>query len=480
MQIFGGKGRGKLIKERPPTSQQNEKLSFGSKIAFALGGLGVAIGPGTIIPFWYTFFLTDIARLDLGLVSLFWAIVTIWDALNNPIVGYLSDRTRTRWGRRRPYLLFGALPVGAFFLLLWWIPPTTSQHLLFLYYLAAYILFETTATAVNCPYLALAPELTRDHDERTSLMTAQMAVTILAGVLVPVFFGSIILPMFPDRDPRAYQLLALICGCIFVMAYLITFLGTRERVEERPVQDPSFRETTHSILRNRPFRYALAIYILGWMAVSVAIALFAYYFINWIGMSMGQVSLAQGLIMLMAWLLLPAVLWLSRRFEKKTAYIAAVGSWAFLMLGTLWLPQGAVIPAFVFCALSGLGISAIHLIPSSMLPDIIEVDELASGHRQEGAYYGVAIFMNKLGEMVILTLLPIALRSFGYIQPTTAEPSPVQSLAALRALRLVIAILPAFLLSLSIVVAWKYPLTRARHAQIRRELALKASRENEP
>ena len=84
MQIFGGKGRGKLIKERPPTSQQNEKLSFGSKIAFALGGLGVAIGPGTIIPFWYTFFLTDIARLDLGLVSLFWAIVTIWGRTEQP------------------------------------------------------------------------------------------------------------------------------------------------------------------------------------------------------------------------------------------------------------------------------------------------------------------------------------------------------------------------------------------------------------
>lgn len=216
------------------------------------------------------------------------------------------------------------------------------------------------------------------------------------------------------------------------------------------------------------------------MTVSVAIALFSYYFINWTGMSMGEVSLVQAVIMLMAWLLLPAVMGFSRRFEKKTAYMFSVGSLALLMLGTLWLPQGAKTATFVICALSGLGISAIHLIPSSMLPDVIEVDELSSGHRQEGAYYGAAVFVNKLGEMVILTLLPFALRAFGYIQPSTGDPAPVQPAAALQALRLMIAILPAFFALLSVLVAWKYPLTRARHAAIRRELAERVSGDNQP
>jgi GPH family glycoside/pentoside/hexuronide:cation symporter len=212
----------------------------------------------------------------------------------------------------------------------------------------------------------------------------------------------------------------------------------------------------------------------------MAIALFSYYFINWTGMSMAEVSLVQAVIMLSAWLLLPAVMVFSRRFEKKTAYLLAVGSLALLMLGTLWLPQGVKTATFVICALSGLGISAIHLIPSSMLPDVIEVDELSSGHRQEGAYYGVTIFVNKIGEMVILTLLPIALRALGYIQPSAGDPAPVQPTTALQALRLMIAILPAFFALLSILVAWKYPLTRARHAEIRRELAERASDGNLP
>ena len=458
---------------------QDEKLRFRTKAAYALGGLGNAIGPGTIIPFWYTFFLTDIARLDLGLISLFWIVVTAWDALNNPLVGYLSDRTRSRWGRRRPYLLFGAVPFGLFFVLIWWIPPTQSQLLLFLYYLVAYILFGTTATAVTCPYTALAPELTRDHDERTSLVMYQMVVTILAGVLTPVLFGLVVLPMFPDRDPRAYQILALVCGICFAAASLLAFFGTRERHEFHQEQPLSLQETVRSILGNVPFRFALAIHVLGWMSVTVVMTLFTYYFIYWIGMDTGEVSLVQGGIMLMAWLLLPTVLWLSRRYEKKTAFILAAGSWTVLLLATLLLPQGAKIPAYIICGLSGFGIAAIHLIPSAMLPDVIEVDELASGHRQEGAYAGVTHFVSKLGQMVTLALMPVILHWAGYIQPGAENALPVQPAAALQVLRLTIAILPAIFLLGAMVVARFYPLTRERHAQIQRELAERMSLKRE-
>ena len=463
------------INANAPAHIRGDKLSFWTKTAYAIGDLGNSVGPGTIIPFWYTFFLTDIAQLDLSLVSLFWIIVTTWDAINNPLVGYISDRTRTRWGRRRPYLLIGAIPFGLSFMLLWWIPPIQGQGLRFAYYLLAYIFFETTATAVVCPHLALAPELSQDHDERTSLTMYRMVVTIAAGVLVPVLFGFLLLPRFPDRDPRPFQILAIISGICFMVAFLVTFFGTRERQDFQWVSAPPMRETTGFILRNVPFRYSLAIYVLGWMPVSVAQALFAYYFINWIGMRANEVSMAQGLIMLMAWLLLPVVLWLAKRFEKKTAYILAAGSWAVIMLVTLFIPQGARVPAYIICALSGFGIAAIHLLPSAMLPDVIEVDELASGRRQEGAYAGVTVFAGKLGQMAILALLPMMLRWSGYVQPSVDNPFPLQPASALQALRLMIAILPAVLLGVSMIVAWFYPITRARHAQIRNQIKERSS-----
>ncbi len=462
-----------MTSRREPTATAappGEKLSLWTKTAYAFGGIGNAIGLGAIIPFWYTFFLTDIARLDLGLISLFWVIVTTWDALNNPLVGYFSDRTRTRWGRRRPYLLFGALPFGLFFVLLWWIPPTHNQALLFAYYLVIYILFETAATLVSCPYSALAPELTRDHDERTSLMMAEMVVTILAGVLVPVLFSFVVLPLFPERDPRAYQLLALICGVSFVVTTLLTFFVTQERPETQRESPLSFRETVGYMLKNVPYRYALAIYVFGWMSVSVVTTLFAYYFIYWVGMSLDEVSILQGGIMLAAWLFLPVVSRLSLRFEKKTAYILAVGSWAVLMLFTLMVPQGSKFLAYLICGLSGLGISAIHLMPSSMLPDVIEADELVSGYRQEGAYSGMTTFSSKLGQMVVLALLPVLLNRTGYLPPGEGGAAAGQPASALQAIRIMIAVIPAVLLGLSLIAARLYPLTRAKHAQLRGQI----------
>ncbi len=258
------------------SATRSEKLSFWRKAAYGIGDLGNSVGPGTIVPFWYTFFLTDIARLDLRLVSLFWLVVTIWDAINDPLFGFLSDRARTRWGRRRPYLLFGALPFGVSFALIWLIPPTRSQLLLFAYYILAYIFYEAAFTAVSCPYAALTPELTLDHDERTSLVTYRMTVSIAAGLAAPLLLWKVIFPLFPDRDPRAYQVIGLIFGASFVPPLLIAFFGTRERPEFRQKAAPPLREALHFVLRNVPFRYTLALRILSWMPVVIVQAVFAY------------------------------------------------------------------------------------------------------------------------------------------------------------------------------------------------------------
>jgi len=460
-----------------PMTSPNEKLSFWVKAAYGIGDLGNSVGPGTVIPFWYTFFLTDVVQLDLRLVSVFWILVTIWDAINNPLFGFLSDRTRTRWGRRRPYLLFGALPFGVTFVLLWLIPPVKSQALLFAYYVVVYVLFETIFTAVSCPYLALTPELTQDHDERTSLVTYRMAVSIAAGLAAPLLFGLVIFPMFPDRDPRAYQTIGLICGASFIPPLLIAFLGTRERPEFQQESALPLREAVRFVLRNVPFRYALAISILSWMPVVIAQAVFAYYFIYWTGMTENETSLVQVAILGLALLFLPVVLWLARRLEKKTAYIVAAATWAVVMLTILWIPQGAKVLAAVLASLSGFGVAAAHLLPSAMMPDVLEVDQLMSGRRQEGIYMGVTVFVGRLAQAVVLALLPIALRWSGYVQPTPQNPTPSQPGSALNALRLLLAILPATLLAASIVVARAYPLTRKRHAEIRRELERRRERE---
>jgi len=447
-----------------------ERLPVRTKIAYAIGDFGNSVGPGTIIPFWYSIFLTDIARLDLRLVSLFWLIVTLWDAVNDPLFGFLSDRTRTRWGRRRPYLLFGAIPFGLLFALLWVIPPTPNPPLRFAYYTLVYILYEAAFTAVSCPYSALTPELTLDHDERTSLVTYRMAVSIGAGLLTPLVIGLLIFPRFPARDPRAYQTIGLLFGALFVPPLLITFAGTRERPEFQRSDPLPLWTSLRYVLRNTAFRYTLSIRILSWMPVVIAQSVFAYFLIYWTGMTEDETSLVQGVILGVAFLLLPLVLWLAKRLEKKTAFIIATSTWVAAMLSILLVPQGARLPAYIIAALAGFGVSATHVLPNAMAPDVLEVDELASGRRQEGAYAGVSVFVDKLARAGVLALLPAVLRWAGYVQPTDADLTPSQPTSALNALRFLISVVPAILLGLSILVAWFYPITRERYAEIRERL----------
>jgi len=449
----------------------SEKLSFWTKAAYAIGDLGESVGPGTIIPFWYLYFLTDVAKLNPALAGMAILMGKIWDAFNDPLMGALTDRTRSRWGRRRPYLLFGALPFGVSFALLWYVPPIQNQILLCLYFALVYMIFDTAFTLIACPYNALIPELTMDHDERTSLVTYRMFVSILAGLIIAVLLGEVIFPMYPDNEKSAFMMVGIICGATFVIPIWITFLGTREREAFQAEKTPGFMESIRYVLRNREYRYTLTLYLLSWLTVDAAAALFPFFLIYWSGMSPGDSTLVLGVILGSAVIFLPLVLWLSNRLEKKTAYIIATASWAAAMLSILLAPQGNTAFAFVVAALSGFGVASAHLLPSAMLPDAIEVDELMSGKRQEGIYSGINVFAQKLATGIVLGIIGPLLAWSGYV-----EGAEIQAETAITTIRFLMGLLPAFLLIVACVVAWFYPLTRKRHTEILEALALRRSR----
>ena len=202
-------------------------------------------------------------------------------------MGALTDRTRTRWGRRRPYLLFGALPFGASFALLWIVPPIQNQMLLCLYFALVYIIFDTTFTLVACPYNALIPELTMDHDQRTSLVTYRMFVSIVNhGLIIAVVLGEVIFPCTRDSEEtglhgRGDHMRRRLCSA----AIWITFLGTRERSEFQAEKTPGLMESLRYVRRNREYRYTLSLYLLSWLTVDAAAALFPFFLIYWSGMS---------------------------------------------------------------------------------------------------------------------------------------------------------------------------------------------------
>ena len=448
--------------QRRPLAE--EKLSAGTKIAYAIGDLGNSVGPGTVIPFWYLYFLTDVAKLDPALAGLALLIGKIWDAVNDPLVGMLSDRTRTRWGRRRPYLLFGAIPYGVTFALLWIVPPIQNQLLLCFYFAFMYILFDTAFTIVGCPYAALTPELTLDHDERTSLTTYRMFVSIAGGLLSALVLGLFVFPAFPDQR-TAFKVIGLLCGLIFIPPVFIAFFGTRERAEFQAGEAIGLAESLRFLLRNREWLYTVVISLLSWMPVDIASAVFAYFLIYWTGMGEDEASLVQAAILVSATLFLPLVLWMGRRLEKKTAYIISTASWVIFMLVILLVPPGAKLPTYIIAFGVGLGVSSAHVLPNAMSPDVIEVDELMSGQRQEGIYAGVSVFVRKLSTGLVLAAIGPVLAWSGYV-----ENASQQTPQALTAIRVLISVVPALILLASVWVAWRYPLTRERHAEIQAEL----------
>lgn len=447
-----------------------------TKIIFGLGDWGPTT-TSTAFMFYYSFFLTDVARLSPAYAAPVLLAGGLWDAINDPWIGVLADRVRTRWGRRRPFFLFGALPFALSFMLLWWVPPWTAELSKALYYGVVYVLFDTAFTLIAVPFTALTPELTEDYDERTQLTGYRMAVSmgggVIAAVAVPLFAG-----LFPEPK-TGYLLMAVVFGILAAVPCLLLFFGIRERFVPSPADASS--SSSHgagaqlavivSIFRNRPFRYAAGIYMTAWVTISLVAALFQYYLTYWLGMA-DQVELVIGLVQISALIFLPLIVWLSGRWGKQEAYLLGAGWWLIIMLAIALLPAGARTGAYALAALAGFGVAAAHVVPWSIVPDVLEVDELATGQRREGAYYGFLVFLQKGGSALALALVQWVLHLTGY------EAGAVQSPTTLSALRWLMGPLPAVLLAGSMLLAWRYPLTRARHAALRAELAGQRNRQN--
>ena len=169
---------------KPPADPTSEKVPLVTKFAFGAGDVGPATATG-IMSFFMLYFFTDVARISPAVAGVILLINKIWDSINDPIIGVISDRVQTRWGRRRPWFLFGAIPFGVTFVLLFLVPPFNATGL-FWYYLVVSFMLDLAFTVVNVPYTALTPELTHDYDERTSLNSYRFAFSIGSGLLAEI------------------------------------------------------------------------------------------------------------------------------------------------------------------------------------------------------------------------------------------------------------------------------------------------------
>ncbi len=451
------------IQSRQGCTMENERLPLITKIMYGAGDLTNSLLL-TIIGVYFAIFLTDVVRLDPVLAGAAIFVGRSMDWINDPIVGYLSDRTRSRWGRRRPFLLFGLAPLAIAFVLMYWVPPFNNQSILTLYYAVMYMFFDTVATFVYMPYFALTPELTLDYDERTSLSTVR-AVFSIVGSILAFTLPSLIVNSFPNAR-LGHLAMALIFGTLGVLPLLLTFFGTRERPEYQTQAQPTIRESLAVIRNNQPFQFALGMYLLTWTTIDLLMAVLLYFIRYWLQMGEFE-SLIMGTLFVSAVIFLPVWNWLSHRWNKRTAYVVGIGFFALMMIVLSFVQSSTPLPYVIGLAvLLGVGVSAAHVIPWSILPDAVEWDEWQSGNRHEGAFYSMVSLAQKVASSIAIPLALVSLGLSAYI-PETTQQAP----SALGVIRWLVGLVPPVLLVGGIVFVLLYPLSRENHAEVRRMLA---------
>jgi len=461
-----------MIKDNSQISPASEKLSFFTKLAYGAGDMGPAITSNVLVFFLLPFF-TDVAGISAALAGSILMVGKIADALNDPVVGFLSDRTRHPWGRRFPWIVFGGIPFGIIFFLQW-IVPDFSEWGLFCYYVAIAVLFNIAYTAVNLPYTALTPELTKDYNERTNLNSFRFAFSI-GGSILSLLLATFIFSQVQDAEQR-YLVLAIVCTVLSVIPLYLCVWGTRKRVAASERQRVDLPEDSEASLplpeqlrvafSNRPFLFVIGIYLCSWLAVQVIGSIMKYFVVDLMGLEpqvFPQVALtvqASTFLMLFFWTRV------SDRVGKKAVYYMGTALWLIAQIGLLYLQPGQVGLMYLLAVIAGCGVAVAYLVPWSMLPDVIDLDELNTGQRREGVFYAFMVLLQKLGLAIGLFLVGQALDWSGYIETVAGDPIPDQPDSALLAIRLSIAVLPAICLLGGIVLAYFYPITREVHGSI--------------
>lgn len=441
-----------------------QRLSGRDKWIYGSGDLGFSL-TNTILNVYLALFLTDVVGLTPAIAALAFFIGSTWDYINDPIVGYISDRTRTRWGRRRPFLLFAALPMAAAFCMLWWRPPLDTALGLGIYYAVMFALFDTAATFAYMPYYALTPDLTDDYDERTGLTSRRMFFSILGTLIAFTLPLAVVDGFRPDHAGRVL-LMGGVFGLISALPLLLVFWGTRERPEFMAKEPTAnLRKSIDAAGKNRPFMFGLVMFLFNGVTMSIIQVVLLYY-VKYVVVREAQGDLIMATIFVVAILALPLWEWISRRLNKRWAYISGISFLAVVLLVLASLtPQTELVFILILCVLAGIGVSAMHVMPWAIIPDAIEFGELQTGERQEGMFYSLITLAQKVASSIAVPLALLVLQATGYVPNSSTQPA-----SAIFGIRMVAGPIAAFMLCMGILFTLLFPLGRDDFQEITRQL----------
>ncbi len=442
-----------------------------AKIAYACGdiyGGGAFLIVGTL----FMVYLTNVEGLSGALAGIIIFIGKAWDAVTDPLMGSISDRTKSSFGRRRIYFLFGGLPVLVSWILLWHSFGIDQGILKFIYFVFAFIFFSTAFTIVMTPYNAILADMTGDYNKRSAFTGMRLAFSagtaIICAVVPAMITGSF------ENEKTGYLVMAAIFGVIFGVSWLAVFAGTWENTKISEAAAFSYREWL-SIFSNKSFRLYAGVFVLSQMAIDVTMALAVYY----LNVSLRKEHLfipAMAAILVVQLVFICLFSLVAKKYSKKTPALIAALIWiavcVIIFNYTHATPDIAVI---ITCAFIGVGAAGCNLVSWSILPDIADVDELMTGKRREGLYSGVSTFLRKLSGGIAVGSIGFLLDIFRYSADAvkTGNIEPVTDLG----IKLIFCLVPSLLLAGMLLVLRKYRLGKSEFAVM--QALLESYRSNE-
>ena len=467
----------------PVLDAEPRPLPLAAKLMYGVGEMPITVLmfiSGLFLPFFYT----SVMGLSPALVGTMLLASLLLDAVLDPYIGYLSDGTRHRFGRRHIYMLPGALAMGVCFFMLF----SPSQHLgrvtLIVWLLASFVTLRFTSALYRIPYLSLGAEISRGYDDRTSTM----AIRSLFGLLGALAAGGLsFLLFFPNAADKlqygGYPRLGLAFGALMTVSGLLSTLGTLDHRSSAP--ESSGHDAPHLLAgfvlswRNVEFRKIWIASVIFWLAVTMNFSMAINYFTWYAKIAKGgalssmQLSFGVGaLIGVFVWMLL------ARFTEKRTLYLAALTATAIVMLcGTVLVGEGHLfgtghaLPLMFGHLLVGIFASAYWVLPSSMVADVTDTDELSTGLRREGVFFGIMNFGEKAAVGAAFFLSGLLLTIFRKLSHGAAYGTPGNPPAEIPYVGILFGTVPAVLLLVSLISLLSYRLDRRAVHDVLQQLA---------
>ena len=444
-----------------------------AKLCYASGDI---YGGGAFMIFSLLFmnFLVLVEGLPVMATTIIIFIGRIWDAVTDPIVGRISDKTRSRFGRRRIFFLIGIIPVYLSFIMLFYSFGIESITAKIIYYAFAYMFFGTAFAIVMVPYNAILSDMISDYNERTSFTTVRMLFSggaallsaVIPSILIRTFGAEVI---SPEQAP-GYLVMALVFGGIFALAWVAAFIGTREKKELPPVEKITLASWI-SVFKNKAYRNFLGIFLSFQVAVDLVLAMFIFY-IDIVVLQYQNYELIVGTLLVCSILLMPVMGGIAKRKSKAHPLYIGLPIWMLATTAYIWLD--ATVPVIVLCilaVLTAVGSSAGNLSTWSMLTDIFEIDEVLTGSRREGIYSGMTTFLRKFSSGIAVLLMGFGFSAIGFDQSEYAllkasladfDPIVYAQGPIVSGIRWMFVIIPFVLLGTCLLFAIKNKITKQR------------------